>query len=136
MWQQGQVFKLKAKSTDGQPLWAYRYRLDGRGLARPLNCRPEFSGFFCLVVASQQVQVSRSALASLARSPWSDTALLGIWTSFITPPPHAVNNRSLLAQTGLHHLDDGPCFVHDGHAPIADPHLGADDTRCAPETVL
>jgi hypothetical protein len=33
--QQGQVFKLKAKSADGQPLWAYRYRLEGRGLARP-----------------------------------------------------------------------------------------------------
>jgi integrase len=33
--QQGQVFKLKAKATDGQPLWAYRYRLEGRGSARP-----------------------------------------------------------------------------------------------------
>jgi integrase len=33
--QQGQVFKLKAKSRDGQPIWAYRYRLDGRGSARP-----------------------------------------------------------------------------------------------------
>jgi hypothetical protein len=30
MWQQGQVFKLKAKSLDGQPLWAYRYRLEGQ----------------------------------------------------------------------------------------------------------
>jgi integrase len=35
MWQQGQVFKLKAKSVGGQPLWAYRYRLEGRGSARP-----------------------------------------------------------------------------------------------------
>jgi integrase len=35
MWQQGQVFKLKAKSADGQPLWAYRYRLEGRSSARP-----------------------------------------------------------------------------------------------------
>jgi integrase len=35
MWQQGQVVKLKAKSSDGQPLWAYRYRLEGRGSARP-----------------------------------------------------------------------------------------------------
>ena len=35
MFQQGQVFKLKAKSRDGQPLWAYRYRLEGRGSARP-----------------------------------------------------------------------------------------------------
>jgi hypothetical protein len=28
--QQGQVFKLKARGADGRPLWAYRYRLDGR----------------------------------------------------------------------------------------------------------
>jgi integrase len=33
--QQGQVFKLKPKGADGQPLWAYRYRLEGRGSARP-----------------------------------------------------------------------------------------------------
>jgi integrase len=29
------VFKLKAKGADGQPLWAYRYRLEGRSSARP-----------------------------------------------------------------------------------------------------
>ncbi len=34
MIQQGQVFKLKAKGPEGQPLWAYRYRLDGRGSER------------------------------------------------------------------------------------------------------
>ena len=34
MWQ-GQVIKLKAKGGSGQPLWAYRYRLEGRGSARP-----------------------------------------------------------------------------------------------------
>jgi integrase len=33
--QHGQVFKLKTKGADGQPLWAYRYRFDGRGSARP-----------------------------------------------------------------------------------------------------
>jgi hypothetical protein len=33
--QQGQVVKLKAKGADGEPLWAYRYRLEGRGSARP-----------------------------------------------------------------------------------------------------
>jgi hypothetical protein len=33
--QQGQVFKLKTKGPDGQPLWAYRYRLEGRGSERP-----------------------------------------------------------------------------------------------------
>ncbi|MEJ7792247.1 MAG: hypothetical protein WKF65_09790 [Gaiellaceae bacterium] len=35
MWQQGQVFKLKAKGADGQLLWPYRYRLEGRGSPRP-----------------------------------------------------------------------------------------------------
>jgi integrase len=29
------VFKLKAKGAGGQPLWAYRYRFEGRGSARP-----------------------------------------------------------------------------------------------------
>jgi hypothetical protein len=31
MIQQGQVFKLKATGGDGEPLWAYRYRVAGRG---------------------------------------------------------------------------------------------------------
>jgi hypothetical protein len=35
MWQQGQRCKLKAKGADGQPLGAYRYRIEGRGSARP-----------------------------------------------------------------------------------------------------
>jgi hypothetical protein len=34
MIQQGQVFKLKATSVDGEPLWSYRYRVAGRGSAR------------------------------------------------------------------------------------------------------
>jgi hypothetical protein len=38
--QQRQVFKLTAKGTDGEPLWAYRYRLEGRSSARP-----QVSGF-------------------------------------------------------------------------------------------
>src|SRR3954466_6434606 len=32
--QQGQVFKLKARSGEGEPLWAHRYRVSGRGSAR------------------------------------------------------------------------------------------------------
>ncbi len=34
MVQQGQVFKLKTTGPDGKPLWAYRYRLQGRGSSR------------------------------------------------------------------------------------------------------
>jgi hypothetical protein len=29
------VFKLRARGADGEPLWVYRYRLEGRGSARP-----------------------------------------------------------------------------------------------------
>ena len=35
MIQHGQVFKLKTNGADGQPLWAYRYRVEGRGSERP-----------------------------------------------------------------------------------------------------
>src|ERR687898_1040854 len=35
MAQQGQVFKLKTRGPGGKPLWAYRYRVDGRRSARP-----------------------------------------------------------------------------------------------------
>ena len=35
MIQHGQVFKLKTKGADGHALWAYRYRLEGRGSERP-----------------------------------------------------------------------------------------------------
>jgi hypothetical protein len=40
MIQQGQVFKLKTKGADGQPLWAYRYRQEGRA-----STRPQLGGF-------------------------------------------------------------------------------------------
>jgi integrase len=40
MIQQGQVFKLKAKGAGGQPLWAYRYRVEGRA-----SLRPQVGGF-------------------------------------------------------------------------------------------
>jgi len=32
--QQGQVFELKRKGREGEPLWAYRYRVGGRGSPR------------------------------------------------------------------------------------------------------
>jgi len=35
MIQQGQVFRLTAKGADGEPLWAHRYRLEGRSSGRP-----------------------------------------------------------------------------------------------------
>src|SRR5919201_3064666 len=35
VFQHGQVFRLKTTGADGQPLWAYRYRLEGRASERP-----------------------------------------------------------------------------------------------------
>jgi hypothetical protein len=35
MVQHGQMLKLKTRGADGKPTWAYRYRVDGRGSARP-----------------------------------------------------------------------------------------------------
>lgn len=35
MIQQGQVFKLRTRGADGKAVWAYRYRLEGRGSERP-----------------------------------------------------------------------------------------------------
>ena len=34
MVQEGQVFKLKGNSRNGNAAWAYRYRLNGRGSIR------------------------------------------------------------------------------------------------------
>jgi hypothetical protein len=34
MSQQGQVIRLKRTGQDGEPLWAYRYRVGGRGSKR------------------------------------------------------------------------------------------------------
>ncbi len=58
MFQQGQVFKLKAKSIDGQPLWAYRYRLEG-----PDSARPQVGGFATRGEALRQIRSNAGASA-------------------------------------------------------------------------
>ena len=57
MIQQGQVFKLKTRGADGRPLWAYRYRLDGRSSARP-----QVGGF---ATRAEAEEVLRKTLARL-----------------------------------------------------------------------
>jgi hypothetical protein len=52
MWQQGQVFKLKTKGRDGQPLWAYRHRLEGRRG----SVRPQVGGFATRVEAVKALE--------------------------------------------------------------------------------
>jgi integrase len=55
--QQGQVFKLKATCADGEPLWAYRYRVAGRGSARP-----QVGGFSSRAEAQRALQNKLSRL--------------------------------------------------------------------------
>src|SRR5215217_1749241 len=57
MAQQGQVFKLKTTGADGKPLWAYRYRVDGRGSARP-----QVGGFATQAEALKALQVALERL--------------------------------------------------------------------------
>src|SRR6266487_1967532 len=69
MWQQGQVFKLKAKGRDGQPLWAYRYRLEGRG-----SVRPQVGGF---ATRAEALKALEKVLARLGPGGRAATMTLG-----------------------------------------------------------
>jgi hypothetical protein len=69
--QQGQVFKLKAKCADGEPLWAYRYRVAGRGSARL-----QVGGFGTRAEAQRALQ---NKLARLLPGRRSATLTLGEW---------------------------------------------------------
>jgi len=69
MWQQGQVFKLKAKGTDGRALWAHRYRLEGRGSARP-----QVGGF---ATRADALKALEKALARLGPGGRAATMTLG-----------------------------------------------------------
>ncbi len=71
MIQQGQVFKLKARCADGEPLWAYRYRVAGRGSARL-----QVGGFSTRAEAQRALQ---NKLARLVPGGRSATLTLGEW---------------------------------------------------------
>src|SRR5207249_12246144 len=71
MIQQGQVFKLKARCADGEPLWAYRYRVAGRGSARL-----QVGGFSSRAEAQRALQ---NKLARLVPGGRSATLTLGEW---------------------------------------------------------
>jgi integrase len=68
MVQQGQVFKLKGRTAEGRPLWAYRYRLQGRG-----SRRVQVGGFASRVEAQQALE---KALARLRPGGWAATLTL------------------------------------------------------------
>jgi hypothetical protein len=63
MVQQDQVFKLKARGANGQALWAYRYRLEGRGSARL-----QVGGFASRAEAKKRFRRSSSGWVPLARA--------------------------------------------------------------------
>jgi hypothetical protein len=69
--QQGQVFKLKARCADGEPLWAYRYRVAGRGSARR-----QVGGFSSRAEAQRALQIK---LARLLPGGRAATLTLGEW---------------------------------------------------------
>ena len=71
MIQQGQVFKLKANSAAGEPLWAFRYRVAGRGSARL-----QVGGFSSRAEAQRAL---RYKLARLVPGGRSATITLGDW---------------------------------------------------------
>jgi hypothetical protein len=69
--QQGQVLKLKATCADGEPLWAYRYRVAGRGSARR-----QVGGFSSKAEAQRAL---RKRLARLLPGGRAATLTLGEW---------------------------------------------------------
>ena len=71
MIQQGQVFKLKATSVDGEPLWAYRYRVAGRDSARR-----QAGGFAAKAEAQRALQ---NRLARLLPGGRAETLTLAEW---------------------------------------------------------
>jgi len=77
MIQQGQVLKLKAKRTDGEPLWAYRYR--GRGSARRQvgGFRDEDGGADCAPQGAQSDRSRRRSDHDGRSAIWSASTLLG-----------------------------------------------------------
>jgi hypothetical protein len=71
--QQGQVFKLKARCADGEPLWAYRYRVAGRGSARL-----QIGGFSSRAEAQRALQ---NKLARLVPGGRPTTMTLSEWVA-------------------------------------------------------
>ncbi len=71
MIQRGQVFKLQATCADGEPLWAYRYRVAGRGSARL-----QVGGFSSKAEAQRALQ---NKLGRLVPGRRAATLTLGEW---------------------------------------------------------
>jgi hypothetical protein len=74
--QQGHVFKLNARSADGEPLWAYPYRGAGRG-----STRLQVGGFLSRAEAQRGLQTGFARLvpdrrsATLTLAEWVEECL-------------------------------------------------------------
>ena len=76
MIQQGQMFKLKARCADGEPLCAYRYRVAGRGSAR-LGGRVQHEGRSAEGASEQaRLALPGGRAGTLTLGEWS----LSTWT--------------------------------------------------------
>jgi integrase len=77
MAQQGQVLKLKTRRPDGKPTWAYRYRVDGRGAARPQvgGFTSQGEAFRALQVALERVHRRNGRLGQITLSGLADEYL-------------------------------------------------------------
>src|SRR5919197_2562975 len=77
MAQQGQMLKLKTRGADGKPLWAYRYRVDGRGSAPPQVGRFESQGeaLEALKVALERLHRRNSRPAQITLSELAEEYL-------------------------------------------------------------
>jgi SPOR domain len=93
--QQGQVLKLKARCADGEPLWAYRYRVAGRGSARL-----QVGGFSSRAEAQRALQ---NKLARLVPGDRSATMTLGEWVA-----------EHLEAHQGERDRGEAPLAVREG----------------------
>jgi hypothetical protein len=93
--QQGQVFKLKAKGADGEPLWAYRYRLDGRGSARP-----QVGGLASRAEAQKALAKSSRGSVAVDVGPRSRLASWSMSTSLSIRPSGDDREAALAARQG------------------------------------
>jgi hypothetical protein len=123
MWQQGQVFKLKAKRVDGQPLWAYRYRLEGRG-----STRPQVGGF---ATRADALKALEKVLARLGPSGRAATMTLGELVDELCVPetgfaPQAAPDRERIAGSVE--------SAHVERAALCDVCRGRSPRRCGPRS--
>jgi hypothetical protein len=99
------VFKLKTRGADGRSLWAYRYRLEGRG-----STRPQFGGF---ATREQAEKALRKVLDRLGPGGGAATMTLGdLVDEFLEIHQAEPVTRGCAARRSL--AEAGVCVAADG----------------------